>query len=82
MKRKGSPIEQAGIKNAVDPGITFSAHFQEWQAGTAAGLSMWQWETGEYPTWFKAKVMAWYELHNLVELHKRDAAMPKKRGRR
>jgi hypothetical protein len=43
---------------------------------------MHKWELGGYPNWFKAKVLAWYELHKLVILHTEDAKTPKRKGRR
>ena len=48
--------------------------FNEYEAATAAGLDLWKWESSDYPRWFKAKVVAWYNLHNLVDAHTQDAA--------
>ena len=53
--------------------------FAEWEAAHAAGCDMWLWDTGAYTREFKAKVMAWHELHNLVGLHTHDAAIKKPR---
>jgi hypothetical protein len=53
--------------------------FSEWQACHAAGCDMWRWHSGEYPHDFKARVMAWHELHQLVALHAQDAVLGKQR---
>jgi hypothetical protein len=34
---------------------------------------MWNWDNGIYPSEFKAKVVAWWILHNVIENHKADA---------
>lgn len=66
------------MRRAVNPQITYSQDFEAWQAGTAAGLDMWKWESGLYPTDFMARCIAWYRLHNLVQAHSQDAAQKKK----
>lgn len=58
----------------MQTGIESGMPFTEWEAGTAAGLDMWAWEQGLYPTWFKAKVVAWHNLHGLVKMHQEAAA--------
>lgn len=69
-------------------GITFNMSFLQWEAATAAGLDMWKWESGVYPVRFKERVIAWYNLHNQVELGQGDAVAraaekaAKKRGKR
>ena len=70
----GVPIDQARVRGAVNPGITSSASFAEWEAAVAAGLDLWAWESGDYPPLFKARVVAWYQAHRLVQLHT-EAAM-------
>ena len=55
------------------------ATFEEWEAGTAAGLDMWKWENNEYPPDFKAKTVAWYMLHTSIGNHITDASIPKPR---
>jgi len=40
----------------------------------AAGLDYWKWRNDEYPTWFKAEVIAWWELDGLVKMHAEEAA--------
>jgi len=34
---------------------------------------MWKWENGQYPSWFRAKVIVWYKYHGLVKIHSEDA---------
>jgi len=45
-----------------------------WEAASAANLDIFAWESGKYPNWFMARVLAWYELHQLVAAHSEDAA--------
>ena len=52
--------------------------FMEWEAATQAGLNLWKWDNGSYSRKFMAKVIAWYSLHNLVEVHSQDAANKKR----
>ena len=47
--------------------------FAEWQAAAAAGLDLWAWEQGEYPVRFMERVIAWWNLSNLVKTHGQDA---------
>jgi hypothetical protein len=50
--------------------------YNEWEAIIAAGATLdelQKWDAGGYPISFKAKVIAWYNLHKLVELHASDA---------
>jgi len=78
-------IRTAGLMHPRDFGpranIKSSIEFTEWEAAHEAGCDLWRWHCNEYPTTFKARVMAWYELHNLVQLHQHDAGLTK-RGRR
>ena len=69
VKRGNAQISTVRLPDAIDPGITYSNSFAEWEAANAAGVNLWDWEDGAYPNWFKAKVLAWYKLHNLVEAH-------------
>lgn len=75
-------------REATNPGIESSIAFTEWEAGTAAGLDMHEWEsTYTYSRAFKARTIAWYRLHNLVKLHSeveahRAAEKRAKKGRR
>ena len=77
MTRHGEPIRNARVKGSVDPGISHSLAFAEVEAAVAARLDLWKWEQNMYPGWFKAKIIAWYNLHNLVEVH-REAAIAEK----
>lgn len=49
--------------------------FLEWQAATRTGLDLWKWETGGYPPWFMAKVVAFYEGDSYIQQHTQDAAI-------
>jgi hypothetical protein len=67
------PIREISVRDAVDPRIGYSVSFGEWEAAHAAGLDLWKWEQGEYPRWFRTRVIAWHNMHSLIELHKQDA---------
>lgn len=77
MKRGGIPIRDVLLRHGVNPNITYSQVFLEWEAATAAGLSLWDWDNGVYDRLFQAKVIAWYNLHILVAAHASDAAIKK-----
>jgi len=50
--------------------------FPLWEAATAAGASLDELEkleSGGYATWFQAKLVAWHQLHQIVEQNKQDA---------
>lgn len=74
MTRHGDPIRDVPLKDTVETGIAYSMLFAEWEAAHAAGLSLWDWEREVYPRSFKARVLAWHNLHGLVEAHKDEAA--------
>jgi hypothetical protein len=57
----------------VDAQISHSLSYISWQAAVAAGLDLYKWWRGEYPVRFQAKVIAWYQLRNLVRLHQEQA---------
>lgn len=82
MTRNGEPIATVGVKDSIDPNISYSRGFGEWEAATAAGLDMWEWENNGYPRWFKARVIAWHRSHGLIELHTQDAVARKARSKR
>lgn len=66
------------LPDSVNPRIKFNTSFAEWEAATAAGLDLWQWEQpGGYTKSFKAKVLAWHRAHNLVSAHTQAAANAK-----
>jgi len=80
---RGQPIEGANFRNPrdiVNPDISYSQDFGELEACHGAGLDMWQWDQNVYPPGFKARVVAWWRLHKLIQLHSQDAAIkrPKK----
>lgn len=50
-------------------------HFLEWEAAVAAGAGLDElMKLEQYPSWFRGKLVAWHELHNLVQTHQQDAA--------
>lgn len=51
--------------------------FEEWESCVAAGLDLYRWDNGEYDKTFMARVIAWYQLHLLTELHKDDVLATK-----
>lgn len=64
----------------MDTGISYSMGYSEWEAAIAAGATLDElvkWDKGLYPGNFKAKVVAWYNLHNTIELHANDAVARK-----
>lgn len=73
VTRGGVRIEEYPVKDAVNSGIRYAPAFEEWEAGTAAGLDMWAWDGGQYPARFKAKTIAWWRAHRLVNTHQADA---------
>jgi hypothetical protein len=76
--RNGEPIEDARAKNAVDPHISFSVHYNEFDAAIAAGATLEELSMLEtYPKSFRAKLIAWHNFHKLIEMHSQDAATPK-----
>jgi len=68
----------------VHTGITASGAFTQWEACIAANLDPFLWDRGHYPPRFRAKTLAWYEGHVLVEQHKQSAlaADAEKRARK
>lgn len=81
VTRNSLPIETVAVKGAVNPGISFSMNFLEWEAAIAAGATLaelLQIERGEFfPIWFREKIAAWHELHGQVNMHKQDAVNKK-----
>lgn len=78
--RRGIPIRDYPFSaGGVNPQITYSNTFGEWEAATAAHVDMHRWETGGYPGWFKARVMAWYSASRMVQAHTDDAVNAKMR---
>lgn len=77
VTRYGLDIRTVPLKDAIDAGVQHSMKFLEWEAAHESGLDLYKWETGIYPKAFKVKVIAWYNMHNLVEAHRQDAAIAK-----
>ncbi len=77
MTRHGEPLGAYPIKNPVDPGIRFSYAFEEFEAAVAAGLDIYLWNSGFYPTELKAQVIAWHRLSQMVETHVEAARQEK-----
>ena len=73
MTRRGEPIRYARLGGSVNPGISFNSAFLELEAACAAGLDFFRWMSDEYPKWFKIKVIAWFNMHKLVESHTQSA---------
>jgi len=75
--RRGQPIEGAALKDAVDPQISYSMSFAEWEAAIAAGATLGElleWDRGdEFPLQFKEKVLAWHMAHRQIAVHSSDA---------
>lgn len=65
------------VKGAVDPGITYSMSYAEWEAAHDVGLDLWLWETNYYPKQFKTKIIAFHRLKKAVEMHVQDAVNAK-----
>lgn len=69
------------MKNSVLTGIELSPLMQEWEAAHAAGLNLYDWESGKYDTGFKARVIAWHSRHTELDLHRQDAVNRAKPGK-
>lgn len=90
MTRMGRPIDEIAINSGVNPQIERSQKLVEWEAAIAAGATLeelYKWESegiNGYPSWFKARVLVWYERHGQFEAHVSDAqikAAKKKSGK-
>jgi hypothetical protein len=73
VSKNGIPIRDAYLKDAINPGISYSMQYTEWEACVAAGLDLYRWEHRGYPKRFMAKVVAFHNLRNLVEAHVENA---------
>lgn len=82
MTRGGIPIEDYPVKHGVNPNISYAPAYAELEACIAAGLDPWRWETGGYPATFQARIVAWYQLRQLVELNVQDAVQRKANRKR
>ena len=82
MRRRGERIEDVGVRDAIDPQISYSVHFSEFEAAVAAGASLDElMRLEEYPKKFRAKLIAWFGYHKMVEMHAQDAVSAKTRAR-
>lgn len=77
VRVRNNPIQGVRLPDSIDPGITYNNSFAEWEAAHAARLDLYDWDSGKYPVWFMAKVLAWHKLHNLVEAHTQAAVNAK-----
>lgn len=82
MTRSGIPIEDYPVKHGVNVNITYSPAYAELEACIAANLDPWRWERGAYSVPFKAKIIAWHQLHQLIELNAQDAVQRKANRKR
>jgi hypothetical protein len=78
VRRNGEPIKDVHIRDAVDPNISYSVHFSEWEAAIAAGATLDELQRlDQYPKQFRAKLIAWHGFHNAVAMHSQDAVNQK-----
>jgi hypothetical protein len=69
----------------VNTNIAYSAMYREWESVASLGgtlTELHKWDTGEYPMWFKEKVIAFSELRKAVALHSEDARAQKMKRKR
>lgn len=82
IRRNGIPIKDHPLKpkSSVNPNISYSQLYTEWDACVAANLDPFLWfKTSKYPQYFKAQTIAWYEGHKLIKTHTTDASIKKGR---
>lgn len=71
-----------GVRNAVNPHISYSPEYSVFDAAIAAGATLDELSKLEkYPKTFRAKLVAWFNYHNAIEMHSQDAANPKPKKR-
>lgn len=69
-----------GVRDAIDPHITFTTHYSEWDAAVAAGATLDELlRLDEYPKSFRAKLIAWHGYHKAIDMHAQDAVSQKMR---
>lgn len=85
MTRSNTPIREYPLLNNIDPQISASVSFTKWEAAVAAGATLDELKklhAGVYPNAFIAKLIAWHNMHELVEANADDAvARDMKRNR-
>ena len=70
------------LKSKINHGITFSGHFEEWEACVEAGLDIERWETSlpkPYSSTLKASTIAWYRLRGFINNHVSEAVADKQK---
>jgi hypothetical protein len=73
VRRHGVPIQEAGIRNRLSHGITYTARFESFDACVKAGLDLERWQAGGYERKLMAQVVAYNRLRGLIETHLDDA---------
>ncbi len=56
--------------------------YSEWDACINSGLDMWKWVNNKYPKWFMAKVVAHFQLRNLIGAHTQDEAIRQSKNKK
>ncbi|MBD3251180.1 hypothetical protein GF380_01775 [Candidatus Uhrbacteria bacterium] len=75
VKRYGYPIQDVGVKGAVNTGITFDNYlYPLWDAAIDAGATLDELQSlDEYPKRFQAQLIAWHQIKKLINLHTEEA---------
>jgi hypothetical protein len=76
------PIQQAGIRDRLSHGISYSGRYEAFDACVEAGLDPERWANNDYDRKLMAQVVAHRRLSQLIEAHLEDArnrAMNRKR---
>jgi len=76
VTRHNEEIRSVNVRHQLNPGIQYSLDFAKWEAAVAAGSTLEELKKMDdnlYPKWFVARLVAWHELHNLIEMHMQDA---------
>ena len=68
------------MKSRVNAGISYSQSFLELTACIKSNLDPDKWDKGEYSSSLKAKVIARYELAQLIAAHVEDARIDKQKA--
>lgn len=74
VRNRGEDIWNAPLPTDARSSITTGEAFQQWEAVTGAGLNLWEWEQGRYPTRFMARVVAFHRLQGLIAAHQQEDA--------
>lgn len=70
----------------MNAGIKYSPAFANLNAAIAAGATLdelLKWEEGDYPGWFKARIIVWHKMTMLIEavVNMAAAKKAKRKGR-